>query len=124
MTGLGLGTKTFLVSVLVSVPVRPKMSGTCRSRAVVEGGLGGLGAGRLELQWMPSTSHLAMSAIALSLKVPHTNSTMPTMTTMNTTKTTTSTTITSTTMTTTTTTTSTRQVVNCLAAGVPIVTPE
>ena len=27
MTGLGLGTKTFLVSVLVSVPVRPKMSG-------------------------------------------------------------------------------------------------
>ena len=27
MTGLGLGTETFLVSVLVSVPVRPKMSG-------------------------------------------------------------------------------------------------
>ena len=27
MTGLGLGTETFLVSVLVLVPVRPKMSG-------------------------------------------------------------------------------------------------
>ena len=27
MTGLGLGTETFLVWVLVSVPVRPKMSG-------------------------------------------------------------------------------------------------
>ena len=27
MTDLGLGTETFLVSVLVSVPVRPKMSG-------------------------------------------------------------------------------------------------
>ena len=27
MTGLGLGTETFLFSVLVSVPVRPKVSG-------------------------------------------------------------------------------------------------
>jgi len=58
-------------------------SSMLRSKAPVEGWLGGLGAGRLEAQWTPSTTHLAMSAIALSLKV-----------------------------------------VNCLAAGVPIVTPE